>query len=72
MYKGKYSQQQEAAEKVEQTEKKKLLRKPRVSTIVFYSIYVLLIVAFFVGINALLSPLEDWLVRYEASQPEQK
>lgn len=71
MYKGKFSQQ-EAAEKPEQTEKKKLLRKPRVSTIVFYSLYGLLIIAFFIGMNALLTPLEAWLVRYEASQPEQK
>lgn len=71
MYKGKFSQQ-EAAEKPEQTEKKKLLRKPRVSTVVFYSLYGLLIIAFFIGMNALLTPLEAWLVRYEASQPEQK
>jgi len=71
MYKGKYSQQG-SAETPKQTENKKLLRKPRVSTIVFYSIYILLIAVFFLGIHALLNPLEAWLVRYEASQPEQK
>ena len=72
MYKGKFFQPQEPKEAPEQKEKKKLFRKPRGSTIVFYSIYVLLIAAFFIGINQLLDPLEDWLVRYEASQPEQK
>ncbi len=69
MYKGKFFQSKEPKDA---PEKKAFFRKPRVSTIVFYSIYVLLIAAFFIGINALLSPLEDWLVRYEASQPEQK
>lgn len=69
MYKGKYYQQQKPAEK---PKKKKLLRRPRVSTVIFYLFYILLIAAFFLGIQKLLVPLEDWLVRYEASQPEQK
>lgn len=69
MYKGKYYQVSDTSEK---PKKQKLLRRPRVSTIVFYTFYILLIAAFFFGINKLLVPLEDWLVRYEASQPEQK
>ena len=52
--------------------KRKLFRKPRLSTIIFYSFYVLLIVAFFIGMRKITVPLKDWLVRYEASQPEKK
>lgn len=69
MYKGKYYQEPEPTKT---PKKEKLLRKPRISTVVFYLFYVLLIVAFFWGVQKLLVPLEDWLVRYEASQPEQK
>ena len=69
MYKGKYYQEQPPSE---QQKKQKLLRRPRVSTVVFYLFYIILIVGFFFGIQKLLVPLEDWLVRYEASQPEQK
>ena len=48
-------------------------RRPvRKGTIIFYSIYLLVIVAFFVGMHFALQPLEAWLARYEASQPEQK
>ena len=69
MYKGKYYS---APDPAEQPKKKKLLRMPRVSTVIFYLFYILLIAAFFVGIQKLLVPLEDWLIRYEASQPERK
>lgn len=85
MYKGKYYQpkaspkvpetQNDVENKNENPEKKKrkFFRKPRLSTVIFYSFYVLLIVGFFVGLQKyLLNPLEDWLVRYEASQPEKK
>ena len=76
MYQGKFCKQPSAApapkEPEAPKEKKRLFRKPRVGTVLFYLFYVALVVAFFVGVNKLLEPLEDWLVRYEASQPEQK
>lgn len=87
MYKGKYYQPKVApktpvAENVtgaapESTPKatkpkQKFFRKPRLSTIIFYSFYALLILAFFIGLRKITGPLEDWLVRYEASQPEKK
>lgn len=87
MYKGKYYQPKvapkapvtenvtgETPENIPETpkQKRKFFRKPRLSTIIFYSFYVLLIVAFFVGLRKITVPLKDWLVRYEASQPEKK
>ena len=56
----------------EKKEKRNFFRKPRLSTIIFYTFYVLLIAAFFVGLRKITVPLEDWLTRYEASQPEKK
>ena len=54
-------------------DKKQTFRRPvRKSTVIFYSIYLFVIVAFFVGMHFALQPLEAWLARYEASQPEQK
>jgi len=41
-------------------------------TVLFYSIYALCIVAFFVGLMYVMDPLEDWLIKYEASQPNHK
>lgn len=72
MYKGKYYQEQPPAPPRPRRKKRPSQRKPRLSTLVFYTFYVLLILAFFLGLRQLTSPLEDWLVRYEASQPEKK
>lgn len=47
-------------------------RGPRVSTIIFYTFYLLLIVASVFGIRYGLGMLEDWLVVYESSQPDTK
>lgn len=48
-------------------------RKPRkTGSVVFYSIYVTFILVFFMVLSALIAPLRDWLVRYEASQPNHK
>lgn len=44
-------------------------RKP-VSSILFYSIYGAFVLACIIAIAALIAPLKDWLVRYEASQPD--
>lgn len=54
-------------------DKKNTSRRPvRKGTIIFYSIYLLVIIGFFVGMHFALQPLQEWLARYEASQPEQK
>lgn len=63
MYKGKYVS----------TAKKAPKKKPLpVGTAVFYGIYLLLIVAFFIGMSYVMGLLGDWLGRFEASQPETK
>lgn len=63
MYKGKYVSAAKTAQR----------KKPfPVGTAIFYSIYLLLIIAFFIGMNYVMGLLNDWLVRFEASQPETK
>lgn len=47
-------------------------RGPRRHTIVFYSIYLVCIVAFFFGLSVLMGELDKFLVKYEASQPDVK
>lgn len=47
-------------------------KKGKVGTIVFYSILLCGIVAFFVGLSFVMNALNDWLVRFEASQPTVK
>lgn len=49
-----------------------MTKKRNWGTIIFYSIYALFVVAAIVGILCLLNPLHDWLVKYQASQPETK
>ena len=65
MYQGKYSGA--AAPKTTKRQK----RTP-VGTIVFYSIYSALVLAFLIGIAVATNALRDWLTRYEASQPVHK
>lgn len=48
------------------------LRKPKLGTVIFYVIYFALVIAAVIGIFSLLDPLEDWLTKYQASQPEEK
>lgn len=63
MYQGKYASTTKTARR----------RKPfPVGTAVFYAIYLLLIIAFFVGMNYVMGMLSNWLTRFEASQPETK
>lgn len=45
---------------------------PERHTVVFYSVYVVCILAFFVGIYGLMGQLDAFLVKYEASQPDVK
>lgn len=53
----------------EKHRKEKRRRRPRIGGIIFYILYVLCIGAFVYGVNYGLGLLEDWLVKYEASQP---
>ncbi len=48
------------------------VKKSKTGTIVFYSIYFVCVAAILAGILLILSPLEQWLTRYQASQPEEK
>ena len=68
MYKGKYTDPQNAQKKTFT----QWLKKHSKGTIVFYSIYIAFILIFFILLACLLVPLRDWLIRYEASQPEGK
>jgi len=61
MYQGKYASGEKAVK-----EKRPVSR----GTKVFYSIYAAGIVLLFVGIAIAMSALNDWLVRFEASQPD--
>lgn len=70
MYHGKYEAKKGAAPVRKTAPKAK--PKSRVGTIVFYSIYFLLIAAFLFMVFGGLNALEDWLVQYEASQPNVK
>lgn len=45
-------------------------KKGKKGTIIFYSIYGAFVLAVVIAIAALISPLKDWLVNYEASQPD--
>lgn len=50
--------------------KKKTVNKRRIP--LFYSIYAVCVVAFFIALLFVMNPLRDWLVKYEASQPNHK
>lgn len=47
-------------------------KKPKLGTVIFYVLYFALVIGAIIGIFSLLTPLEDWLTRYQASQPEEK
>ena len=71
MYKGKFENNDGAVRtgKPRSSAQKKRINK---GTIVFYSIYATLIIAFFIAIGIGMGALNDWLVKYEASQPKVK
>ena len=70
MYKGKYVAAAKAAprKKAPKKEKKHITK----GTVIFYALYLLLIIAFFIGMNYVMGLLNDWLIRFETSQPETK
>lgn len=45
-------------------------KRNSVGSIVFYSIYGAFVLAVVIAIWALMAPLKDWLIRYEAAQPD--
>ena len=55
-----------------ETRSEKKTTGPKRHTVVFYSVYAACILAFFVGIFALMGELDQFLVKYEASQPDVK
>ena len=68
MYQGKYVSNTKKAPRRASKQKKTITK----GTIFFYAIYLLLIIAFFIGMTYVMGLLTDWLTRFEASQPETK
>lgn len=68
MYKGKYQNANAAKRK----HKKPVKRQGPVGTIIFYSLYAAMILAFVIGMSYAMTALKDWLVSFEASQPKVK
>ena len=46
--------------------------KKKIGSIIFCSLYVIAVVAFFIVLSKVIAPLKDWLVRYEDAQPNYK
>lgn len=69
MYQGKFLKTPDAPKA--HTPKKKS-RKSRAGTIVFYSVLGSIILLFCIGMALAMNALNDWLVRFEASQPTAK
>lgn len=74
MYKGKFENNEAAPVRRPSPRRRAPAKKnrSRKGTIIFYSIYAAVILVFFVGIGIAMGALNDWLVRYEASQPKVK
>lgn len=53
-------------------EEQKSRKRSLIGGIIFYSVYALAILAFVIGVSYGLGLLEDWLIKYEASQPHRK
>lgn len=54
------------------TPEERAAQKRKQGTKVFYTVYFAAIVVFFIAILCVMAPLRDWLVKYEASQPNYK
>ena len=84
MYQGKYTDKESTAcaetavdmsKLTQRTAARAQLRSQRQSkrgTVMFYSIYGICVAAVIIALLCVMAPLRSWLVRYEASQPEQK
>lgn len=54
------------------TAEERAAEKAKKNTKVFYTVYFASIAVFFIAILCVMSPLRDWLIKYEASQPNHK
>ena len=52
--------------------KRRKRKNSKKGTYIFYSIYAAFILLFFIALICIMNPLQDWLVKFEASQPEHK
>ena len=68
MYRGKY----EHKASVQDTPRQPRKRRIPVGTIIFYSLLLLFILAFCIAMSYVMAAVNDWLVRFEASQPTAK
>ena len=67
MYQGKYAN----TEPPKRNPRRKSAKRTR-GTIIFYSVYAACVIIFLVALLCVMNPLRDWLVKYEASQPNYK
>lgn len=84
MYQGKFTEKDHTATpethvdmtglnaRTAQRSARKAQRNSKRGTYLFYSIYGICVAAFIITMLCVMAPLRNWLVRYEASQPEQK
>lgn len=82
MYQGKYTENNNTSdtspamaalsEKSAARAKLKAQRQSKRGTVLFYSIYGVCVAVVIIALLCVMAPLRSWLVRYEASQPEQK
>ena len=83
MYQGKYAENNEAVphtdvdmtglnEKAAIRARNKAIKQSKRGTVMFYSIYGICVAVVIIALLCVMAPLRSWLVRYEASQPEQK
>lgn len=72
MYQGKYLSNAKAPRPSKAPKEKKQKKSATVGTVLFYCLYALGILACAVGIFHGMGLLEDWLIRFEASQPDTK
>lgn len=77
MYQGKYVNNDTPPRKKKPSVKQSALlqneqspKHSKKATIIFYSIYGLLILSFIIGMIVVMAWLQDWLVEFEASQPD--
>ncbi len=65
-------QEEPQAQPAPQPSKSRKKRPATKGTRIFYSIYAAFILVFFIALAVVLPKLQNWLVKYEASQPETK
>ena len=71
MYQGKYQNTTKSGTHSDHRSAKRR-RGSRIGTVIFYSLLIAFILIFCIGLNYAMGALNDWLVRFEASQPTAK